>query len=274
MSLPYTFEPLFDFLEQLDITLDDLVAQNMLLKQTADKIKNGQPVMLSTAAKLCISLGCDMSDIVALNYAYDPSEQDEALKNEPVVNVSTTKNERIGYNPWTEEEEERLIEEYYRGEKLTEIAKKHNRTRGGIVARINRLKESGRITDASVFVQSEPEAPVRIPVVVSDAPRDSISISVLAKQISERTQRKVKYEDIASWLVSVKDLDEYIEVGKKIRVPTKQGEHHGIIRGKKTNASGIEYIGVFLLPAGQRYILDNLLLIFAFIDRDDVIGHG
>ena len=272
MNLPYTFEPLFDFLAQLDMTLDDLVSHNFLSQRALEKIKNGQPVSLATAAALCISLGCDITDIVALNYAYNPAELSDEIKTVASAGDTTpTKSTRIGYNPWTEEEEERLIEEYNRGEKLSAIAKKHNRTRGGIIARINRLKESGRIIDTSVFTQDGSKAPVNIPAGVSDAPRESISITVLAKRISESTQKNVKYEDIASWLVSVNDLDEYIEVGKKIRVPTKQGEHHGIIRGKKTNSSGVEYNGVFLEPAGQRYILENLPLISAFIDRGGVM---
>ena len=52
-------------------------------------------------------------------------------------------------------------------------------------------------------------------------------------------------------------------------IPNSQGNEHGIKRGRRTNASGIEYIGVFLEPNAQAYIADNLDSILAFRREDE-----
>ena len=263
MDLPYTFEPLFAFLEQLDMTPEDLVSQKILLESTLEKIVNGQPVTLSTVAKLCIYLGCDFSEIVSINYAYDSNEQIEQIEpTEPVPATSTipTITGRQGYNRWTKEEEDRLIEEYNRGENLVMIAKTHNRSHGAISTRINRLIEWGRLNS-----NKNDNTEYFIPEDIYVSSEDTISISELARRLSVDSHRKLKYEDIASWLVSVDDFEEYVEDGKKIRIPTKQGEDRGIKRGKKKNPAGMEYIGVFLEPAAQKYISENLREIFAYM---------
>ncbi len=250
------------------MTPDDLVSLQYLSEQTVKKILNGESVSLSTVATLCISLGCELTDIVALNYAYNPAEMKELTKSsESASDTSRTQKERVGYHLWTKEEEDQLIEEYTRGEALAEIAKKHRRTTGGIVARINRLIEAGRITDPSVSAPDVPESPESFIADIPVEARDSISISELARRISERTKRKIRYNDIASWLVSVHDLDEQDEVGEKVKIPTQQGEIHGIKRGKRTNSAGMEYVGVYLEPAAQRYIVDNLPSILAFMNQ-------
>ena len=41
--------------------------------------------------------------------------------------------------PWTKEEENKLIEEFNRGLRISDIAKLHNRNNGGIRARLKRL---------------------------------------------------------------------------------------------------------------------------------------
>ncbi len=95
------------------------------------------------------------------------------------------------------------------------------------------------------------------------ASENSKSISEMARRLSEKTVHtfgvKLRYEDIASWLVSEGDLKESEDNnGITIRVPTKQGEQHGIYKGKRVNSSGLEYEGVFLEPPGQQYIRENL----------------
>ena len=258
MNLPYTFEPLFEYLEQLDMTPEDLVSQKFLSAETLKKIVNGEPVQLSTAAALCITLGCELPDIVALNFAYNPAALNAATEElKPVKPKAPAKKDRVGYHPWTKEEEAQLIAEFKSNEKLSEIAKKHNRTKGGIVTRINRLLADGEINAVDSAWLSARIIPPNTP----EAPRDVISISEIARKISERTQTMLRYEDIASWLVSVNDLDEYTEDGKIFRIPTQQGEAHGIKRGKRKNSSGIEYVGVYLEPVAQRYITENLPLI-------------
>lgn len=136
MNLPYTFEPLFDYLEKLDMTLDDLVIQKILSKSTVEKIANGQNVMTSTLAKLCIELGCEFPDVIAINYAYDPNEKQES--------------DRQDYMPWSNEEEERLIDAYKEGVDMDTIVREFKRTRGAISSRLNRLEVAGRINRRKV----------------------------------------------------------------------------------------------------------------------------
>lgn len=45
----------------------------------------------------------------------------------------------IGYMPWTKEEEDQLLDEFSQEIAVSEIAKLHNRSRGGILARLKRL---------------------------------------------------------------------------------------------------------------------------------------
>lgn len=131
MNLPYSFAPLFNLLEKLEMTPDDLVKRKILASNTVEKIKSGQQVMLVTASKLCLELGCDFSDILELNYDYDPSDViDEGSQN---------------YKPWTKEEEEQLIEEYQKGFNISEIAKNMKRAPGAISSRIRRLIFSGML---------------------------------------------------------------------------------------------------------------------------------
>ena len=132
MNLPYSFTPLFSFLDSLDLTIDDLVKRGIISRGTAEKIMNGEQVMLATAAKICISIGCDLTDIVALNYSYDFSEAvDDGTQN---------------YKLWTTDEEEQLIEEYEQGFPLSEIAKNLKRSPGAVSSRIKRMIDSKRLS--------------------------------------------------------------------------------------------------------------------------------
>lgn len=131
MNLPYSFEPLFDLLEKLDLTPDDLVTRKTVSQNTIEKIINGQQVMLTTAAKICISLGCDLADIVELNYDYDPSESlDDGTQN---------------YKPWSSEEEEKLIDEYQNDFPVDVIARNLRRSIGAVQSRISRLVYVGKL---------------------------------------------------------------------------------------------------------------------------------
>ncbi len=131
MNLPYSFSPLFSLLEKLDLSTDDLVKRKILSKNTVEKIESGQQVMLATVAKICLGLGCDFSDVIELNYDYDPSEAvDDGTQN---------------YKPWTKEEEERLIDEYQSEFPIADIAKNLNRAPGAVSSRISRLVYSGKV---------------------------------------------------------------------------------------------------------------------------------
>lgn len=131
MNLPYSFDPLFCLLNKYDLSMEDLVIRNIISKGTAEKILNGNQVMLSTAAKICIGLGCELSDIVELNYAYNPTD---------VVDDDTQ-----SYKQWTDEEEERLIDEYNNGFSIPEIARNLKRTPSAITSRIKKLISAKRL---------------------------------------------------------------------------------------------------------------------------------
>ena len=131
MNVPYSFAPLFTLLEEIDMTIEDLIARKIISKSTAGKIATGQQVMIGTVAKICLELGCDFSDVVELNYDFDPSES---------VDDGTQ-----SYQRWTEEEDDRLVDEYQKGFPIAEIAKDLNREPGAISSRIKMMVYSGRV---------------------------------------------------------------------------------------------------------------------------------
>ena len=95
--------------------------------------------------------------------------------------------------------------------------------------------------------------------------------SELARRLSAHisNEDKLRYADVSSWLVASGDLVRVEDGTAIIMIPTSQGNEHGIKRGRRTNASGIEYIGVFLEPNAQAYIADNLDSILAFRREDE-----
>ncbi len=108
---------------------------------------------------------------------------------------------------------------------------------------------------------------------LSPVTADSVSISELARRLSENTSyhlpRKLRYDDIASWMIETGDLMKSEEAGKAAMIPTHKGESHGIKRGKRVNSKGIEYIGVFLEHSAQEYVTENLDSIRVFMDPDN-----
>ena len=71
--------------------------------------------MTATIAKICLGLGCDFNDVVALNYDYNPADG---------INARTN-NKQL----WSQEEEALLIDEYNDGFSIMEIANGLNRSR-------------------------------------------------------------------------------------------------------------------------------------------------
>ena len=98
---------------------------------------------------------------------------------------------------------------------------------------------------------------------------ESISISELARRLSTNTpsEKTLRYSDISSWLIAVGDLATIEDDMGNTIVPTEQGLAHGIKRGHRVNAAGIEYVGIFLEPDAQNYLSDNLGNILTFLDR-------
>ena len=67
----YNYEPLYDTMHKLGIDFDDLKKSAKLGQKTVDKLIAGDRVMISVIAKICLVLGCELSDVVALNYEWD-----------------------------------------------------------------------------------------------------------------------------------------------------------------------------------------------------------
>ena len=112
------------------------------------------------------------------------------------------------------------------------------------------------------------EGDFSIPEDLPSSSEESISISELARRLSLRTsgRKKLRYADISSWLINVGDLMKTGDNSAPDTVPTEQGIAHGIKRAKRMNASGIEYVGIFLEPDAQKYVSDSLNEILAFMD--------
>ena len=67
----FNYEPLYSLMNKLGISFEDLKKQAKMSQQTIDKIINGDRVMISVVAKICLVLGCDLPDVVGLNYEWD-----------------------------------------------------------------------------------------------------------------------------------------------------------------------------------------------------------
>ncbi len=67
----FNYDPLYITMKKMGISFDDLRKQAKLGPKTVEKIINGDRVMISVIAKLCLVLGCDYSDVVGLNYEWD-----------------------------------------------------------------------------------------------------------------------------------------------------------------------------------------------------------
>ena len=181
--------------------------------------------------------------------------------------------ERVGNTgaKWTESEEEQLLDLYKNGFPLDEIAKIHKRTIGGIVSRLSRLTGQDRDYFTRIPTGDLPSAEASEDVEVDEiVPSETtMSISGLARLLSMKTKKAsgltVRYADIAEWLVASGDLLDDKSDEKAIKIPTLQGQQHGIKRGERINASGLPYVGVYLEPEGQQYIIDNLDSILKFI---------
>lgn len=59
-----SYKPLFHTLIEKDLTLDDLVKNEVVSAMTTSKFKKGESIMLSTAEKICKYLDCEIQDIV------------------------------------------------------------------------------------------------------------------------------------------------------------------------------------------------------------------
>lgn len=126
--------------------------------------------------------------------------------------------------------------------------------------------ESPKSQETVTLVSTDKRSNLNDPPSVTE---ESISISELARRLSTNTPsgKKLRYSDISSWLIAVGDLATIEDDMGNTIVPTEQGLAHGIKRGHRVNAAGIEYVGIFLEPDAQKYLSDNLGNILTFLDR-------
>ena len=178
------------------------------------------------------------------------------------------------------------ISEYYEsGRTMEEIGTEYGITRERIRQIIKRgLRKMGRKVVLS-YLSGEtetieaPKSQETVTLVSTDkrsnlndppsVTEESISISELARRLSTNTpsEKTLRYSDISSWLIAVGDLATIEDDMGNTIVPTEQGLAHGIKRGHRVNAAGIEYVGIFLEPDAQKYLSDNLGNILTFLDR-------
>lgn len=131
MNMPFTYDPLFEILDECDMTLDDLYRNKIVSDKTVQMIGDGQQITLSSVAKICRYLGCEFNDVISLNCDYDPNmKMDDGTQN---------------YKEWTPEETMQLIDEYINGFPINTIAKNMGRTSGAISSRISKLIFSGKV---------------------------------------------------------------------------------------------------------------------------------
>lgn len=152
---------------------------------------------------------------------------------------------------WTEDEEKQLLSLYKSGTSIVEIADMNKRTVGSVISRLSKLVGVEAVLPSTV----------------------TMSISAMASLLSWKTKKlyglTLRYSDIAKWLVASGDLFNDYSSEKAIKMPTPQGQKHGIMRGERINSVGLPYVGVYLEPTGQQYIVENLNSILQFIVQNN-----
>lgn len=92
-----------------------------------------------------------------------------------------------------------------------------------------------------------------------------ISASEIVKRLNDLADlnlcRKLKYSDIANWLISIGALEVIkLENGKSTKMPTMQGEALGISIESRRSIKG-EYVVVVYNKNAQQFIIDNIAAI-------------
>lgn len=74
----FDYSPLFELLSRLGLSLEEFRKRCKLAESTCYKITIGKPIMISSLCKICILLGVELADVVAINYDWQP--QDKSAK--------------------------------------------------------------------------------------------------------------------------------------------------------------------------------------------------
>lgn len=70
----FDYSPLFELLSNLGLSLEDFRKRCKLAESTVYKISIGKPIMISSICKICILLGVELSDVIAINYQWQPKD--------------------------------------------------------------------------------------------------------------------------------------------------------------------------------------------------------
>ena len=93
-------------------------------------------------------------------------------------------------------------------------------------------------------------------------PYDTTTITAFANainaHINDEKRTKLKYKDIASWLIDKDYLKEIEIAGSKKKVPSEAGTNIGITTELRTYDNGNEALVVQLDRQAQRFILDHI----------------
>lgn len=94
-----------------------------------------------------------------------------------------------------------------------------------------------------------------------------ITISEIVKRINELidagVMKKLPFRQVMNWLISVNVIEETVENGKKVKIPTEKGNKLGISIELR-NGYGGEYRVIVYDKKAQEFIIDNVNAIINF----------
>ena len=76
----FSYAPLFENLEKLNLEVSDLRKRAHVGDSDIIKLYEGEPLLISTLCKIALSLGLELSDIVAIDYNWTYDEAKELRK--------------------------------------------------------------------------------------------------------------------------------------------------------------------------------------------------
>ncbi len=76
----FSYAPLFENLEKLNLEVSDLRKKAHVGDSVIIKLYEGKPLLISTLCKIALSLGLELSDIVAIDYTWTYDEAKELRK--------------------------------------------------------------------------------------------------------------------------------------------------------------------------------------------------
>ncbi len=104
-----------------------------------------------------------------------------------------------------------------------------------------------------------------------------ISVSEIAKRINDianlENRVKLKYGDIAAWLIKIGLLTEHTtDEGKTVKRPTDKGKAMGISVENRSGMNGVWYTAVVYNQDAQQFIIDNIEAVMDNIGNEKSSG--